>query len=449
MDGEVIEGVRTGPAAQPLQTAELMSVIAAQLDADYPGLDALYKDIHANPELPFQEVRTAARLAGLMRELGLEVTEKVGQTGVVAVLRNGEGPTVMVRTEMDGLPIAEETGVPYASTARSRWQGDEVSVMHSCGHDIHMACWVGVARVLSRLRGSWSGTLVFVAQPAEEAGAGAKAMLEDGFMERFGKPDYGFALHVAPIPAGVVAYKGGVFSSFADGLSLTFNGRGGHGSMPQGTIDPIMMAARFTVDVQSVISREMDPFAFGVVSIGAIQGGAAGNVIPACCRLHGTIRSLDDAVRTKLISGVERTARAVAAMAGAPEPEITIKEGAKAVVNDEALATSTGAIFRAAFGERAVLLPRPMPASEDYSEFIHAGVPSNFFFIGGFDREALDAARSRGEPGPMPHTSTYAPTPEPTIRTGVQAMSLAVLGVIGKPQALLGSSDAVPKVSHS
>jgi hippurate hydrolase len=338
----------------------------------------------------------------------------------------------MIRTELDGLPIAEETGLPYASAARATWQGDDVPVMHSCGHDIHMACWIGVARVLIHLKDAWSGTLVFIAQPAEEAGQGAKAMLADGFIERFGKPDAGFALHVAPLPAGMIAYKGGVFTSFADGLELTFNGRGGHGSMPHGTIDPIMMAARFVVDVQSVVSRERDPFDFGVVSIGAIHAGVAGNVIPACCRLHGTIRSLDQAARAKLVSGVERTANAVAAMAGAPAPEISIKEGAKAVVNDEALATSTGVIFRAAFGDQAVLMPRPAAASEDYSEFVEAGVPSCFFFIGGFDRAALQAARSRGEPDTAPHTSTYAPTPEPAIRTGVEAMALAVLGVVAK-----------------
>jgi hippurate hydrolase len=192
------------------------------------------------------------------------------------------------------------------------------------------------------------------------------------------------------------------------------------------------MAARFVVDVQSVVSRERDPFDFGVVSIGAIHAGVAGNVIPACCRLHGTIRSLDQAARAKLVSGVERTANAVAAMAGAPAPEISIKEGAKAVVNDEALATSTGVIFRAAFGDQAVLMPRPAAASEDYSEFVEAGVPSSFFFIGGFDRADLQAARSRGEPDPAPHTSTYAPTPEPAIRTGVEAMALAVLGVVAK-----------------
>ena len=436
MDSQVTDAGGWRPASHPLDVDAFTALIEARLDADYPGLDALYKDIHANPELPFLEARTAARLAGLMRELGLEVTEQVGRTGVVAVLRNGDGPRVMVRTELDGLPIEEETGLPYASRARSVWQGDDVPVMHSCGHDIHMACWIGVARALIHLKDAWSGTLVFVAQPAEEAGEGAKAMLADGFIERFGKPDCGFALHVAPLPAGMIAYKGGVFTSFADGLDLTFNGRGGHGSMPHGTIDPIMMAARFVTDVQSVISREKDPFGFGVVSIGAIHAGSAGNVIPACCRLHGTIRSLDHAVRGKLIAGVERTARAVAAMSGAPDPEITIKEGAKAVVNDEALATSTGAIFRAAFGDQAVLMPKPAAASEDYSEFIHAGVPSNFFFIGGFDRAALAAARARGEPDPAPHTSTYAPTPEPAIRGGVKAMTLAVLGVVAKAPLL-------------
>lgn len=416
-----------------LDVAAVKATIEAALDRDYADLDALYKHLHAHPELPFLEVETAARMAEEMRRLGFAVTEGVGGTGVVAVLENGEGPSILVRTELDGLPIRETTGLPYASEAKATWLGEPVSVMHSCGHDVHMAAWVGAARALLDMKDQWRGRLVFIAQPAEETVSGARAMLEDGFIERFGKPDCGFALHVAPIEAGVVAYKAGVLTSNSDTLEVTFNGRGGHGSMPHMTLDPIMMAARFTVDVQSVISREKDPFAFGVVSIGAIHGGSAANVIPACCKLHGTIRTLDAGVREKLLKGIQRTAIAVADMAGAPAPDIDLVPGGKAVINDQAIADRTGAVFQAAFGDKARVIPSPAAASEDYSEFILAGVPSLFFMIGGFDGQKLAQDRRDGRPAPTPHTSDYAPVPEPTIRTGVVAMTLAVLNALARP----------------
>jgi len=415
--------------AAPFDVAATKKAVAAQLDKDYPRLDTLYKDLHQHPELGFQEVATAAKLAREMKALGFTVTEKVGKTGVVAVLKNGEGPSILVRTEMDALPMEEKTGLPYASTAKTTWNGKETFVDHSCGHDIHMAAWIGTARALVALKAQWKGTLVFVAQPSEESVTGAKAMLDDGFIQRFGKPDYGFALHVGPGAAGQVYYKAGVLTSNSDSLELTFNGRGGHGSMPSSTIDPVMMAARFTVDVQSVISREKDPAAFGVVTIGSIQAGSAGNIIPDKSVLRGTIRTYDAPVRDKILAGIERTAKATADMSGAPAPDLAIVSGGKAVVNDAALTEKTAAVFKTAFGPNAIATPNPGAASEDYSEFILAGVPSVYFAIGGYDPKAMAEAKAAGKPLPVNHSPFFAPVPEPTIRTGVEAMTLAVMNV--------------------
>lgn len=304
------------PAAARSVTAD-KATIDAQLDKAYPHLDALYKDIHEHPELGFQETATAAKLAAEMRALGFEVTEHVGGTGIVAIYRNGAGPMVLVRTELDALPMEEKTGLPYASHVVANWNGKPTPVDHSCGHDIHMAAWVGTAQALIAMKSSWHGTLMFVGQPAEETTGGARAMIADKLFERFGKPDLGFALHVGPGPAGEISYRPGVNSSNSDSLEIVFKGRGGHGSMPNLTVDPVMEAAHFVVDVQSVISREKDPFAFGVVSIGAVQAGSAGNIIPDSALVRGTIRSFDAGVREKMLDGIRRTANASAAMAGA------------------------------------------------------------------------------------------------------------------------------------
>lgn len=418
--------------AAALDVPRAKDEVAAVLDRDYARLEALYRDLHAHPELGFQEKRTAAKLAEEMRGLGLEVTEGVGKTGVVAILRNGAGPKVMIRTELDGLPMEEKTGLPYASRATTLWNGKETFTAHACGHDLHMAAWVGTARALIATRKRWSGTVVFVAQPSEESINGAKAMLDDGFIKRFGKPDYGFAMHVWPGPAGQVFYKAGAVSSSSYSLAVTFNGRGGHGSTPAETIDPVMMASRFVVDVQSVISREKDPGAFGVVSIGSFQAGSAGNIIPDTAQLRGTIRTHDLAVGEKIVVGVKRTAKAVADMAGAPAPTIAINLGAKAVVNDAALTERTAGVFNSAFGSNAVLVTEPMSGGEDYSEFILAGVPSVFFRVGGSDAKALAEAEKSGIPAPVNHSPFFAPAPEPTVRTGVMAMSLAAMNVLSK-----------------
>jgi hippurate hydrolase len=338
----------------------------------------------------------------------------------------------MVRTELDALPLAEKTGLPYASTATQKVRGVDTPVMHACGHDIHMAVWVAVAKVMLDLKDQWNGTLMFVGQPAEEGGGGAKAMVADGLFTRFPKPDYGFALHVGPGPYGYVSYKGGVINSTADGLDIKFIGKGGHGSRPHTTIDPVMMAATFIVDVQNIVSREKDSARFGVVSIGSVQAGNAGNVIPDTATLRGTIRSWDNDTRLRMIAGVERTAKAVAMMAGAPPPEVKITEGAKAVVNDDALARRSGAVLKAAFGDKARLLSEPGSASEDYSEFVIAGVPSFYFGLGGIDPVTWTAAQASHTPVPGNHSPEFAPVPEPTIRTGAEAMSLVLLDVLQK-----------------
>ena len=415
------------PAHAGIDVAKLKPAIEASVESDYPKLDALYKDIHAHPEIAFQEVKTAAKLAAEMRALGFEVTEKVGKTGLVAIYKNGDGPTILVRTELDALPMEEKTGLPYASHDKAIWNGRETPVAHSCGHDIHMASWVGTAKTLLGLKDQWHGTLMFIAQPAEEAVEGARAMLADGLFTRFGKPDVALALHDGPGAYGTIAYRAGIGSSYSDLLEIKFPGRGGHGAEPHRTIDPVMIAARFVVDVQSVISREKDPNEFGVLSIGAIHGGTAANIIPDSVFVAGTIRSYKPEVRAKMFAGIERTAKAVAAMSDAPAPDFKITEGTKPVMNDPAVVAAAAEVLKAAFGDKFQATP-PISASEDFSEFANAGVPSMMFNIGVYEPERVIAARNGdGPPLPPNHSPLFAPVPKPTIETGVTAMTLAVL----------------------
>lgn len=415
-------------------TAQTQQQVAPLVNGMYGALEALYKDLHANPELAFQEVRTAAKMAEEMRKLGFEVTEKVGGTGVVALLRNGAGPTVLVRTELDALPMEEKTGLPYASKVKAQYAGRETFVAHSCAHDLHMASWVGAARTLVALKSQWKGTLMFVAQPAEETVSGAKAMLADGLFTRFPKPDFAFALHSSPSPYGFVGYRAGPTSSNSDALEITFKGRGGHGSAPDKTIDPITIAARFITDVQTVVSREKDPAEFGVVTIGAIQGGTVGNIIPDTVVLRGTIRSYQPQVREKLLAGIRRTALAAAAMGGAPEPQVELVPGGAAIVNDAKVVERTTAALKAALPGVQIAQVPPITASEDFSEFLNAGVPGMMFFVGVSAPEDVAAAmKPGGKPLPFNHSPFFAPVPEPSIKTGVQAMSVAVLTALGAP----------------
>jgi amidohydrolase len=410
-------------------------VAPAQLDAlitnEYPHLEDLYKDIHAHPELGFQELRTSALLAKEMRTLGFEVTEHVGGTGVVAIYRNGAGPTVLVRTELDALPMEEQTGLAYASHAKAVYEGKETYVDHSCGHDIHMAWWVGTAQTLIALKSSWRGTLMFVAQPAEELIQGAKAMRSDPVFSRFPKPDYAFAAHVGPFAAGTLLVKEGVVSSAGDSVEITFNGRGAHGSAPAAGIDPIVIGAHFVSDVQTVISREKDPGAFGVITVGSFQAGEAGNVIPDYAVLKLSLRSYSKDVRDLLVSGVERTAKADAEMARAPSPDIRWKAGAAPLVNDTHLTAQLELVLKPVFGDRMSVAPAaaaPLSFSEDFSEF-EVGTPSVFFLVGGTDANTLAEARAHNAEPPGNHSPSFAPAPRASITTGVTALTLALLTV--------------------
>ena len=425
------------PPAPVLDVAAAKARIDASLARTYPDLDALYRDLHAHPELAFQEHRTAALLAGRMRTLGFTVTEGVGKTGIVALYRNGPGPVVLVRTELDALPVEEKTGLPYASTVQATGaDGKQTYVAHACGHDTHMAWWNGTAEALLAMKDRWHGTLMFVGQPAEEIVAGAKAMVADGLFTRFAVPDYGFAAHVDPSPIGTVVAKQGVVTSASDTVLITFKGVGAHGSMPDKSVDPIVEGAHFVDDVQAVISREKDPQKFGVVTVGSFQAGTVANIIPDHADLQLTIRSYDPDVRRVLNDGVVTTANAVAQMARAPAPDIHHPFAANPVVNDSALAAATAAVLKTALGDdKVTLVPEEKPgwtASEDYSAFVAAGMTHSVYFsIGGDDPATIARYKADGKPLPVNHSPYFAPLPEPTIRTGVETLTLAVLSVAG------------------
>ncbi|MCS7160092.1 MAG: amidohydrolase [Gemmatales bacterium] len=427
------------PAADPpaaTDLPELGKAIRALVDKDYPYLDALYKHLHAHPELSFQEKETAARLAKEMRQIGFEVTENVGKTGLVCVLKNGSGPVILVRTDMDALPIVERTGLGYASQVRVRnAEGREVGVMHACGHDVHMTCWIGTARVLAQLKDRWKGTLVFIAQPAEEIGAGARAMLEDGLFKRFPKPDYALALHCdGQAPYGTVNYTEGPSLANADAVDIIVRGRGGHGAAPHQTIDPVVIAARIILDLQTIASRETDPLDAVVVSVGAIHGGTKHNIIPSEVHLQLTVRTFKDATRQHVLEAIERIAKAAAQAARAPEPIVRVHPGefTPSLVNDIPLTRRTVAALKAVLGEDKVLPRPPVMGAEDFSRYAQAGVPVCMFRIGTVEPQRIEEARQGGRPLPSLHSDEYYPIPEPTIKTGVLAMSVAVLNLLAR-----------------
>ena len=440
MPKRVLTAVLSALAATPALAAPPAATLAAidrVIDRDHALLEEFRIDLHRHPELGFHEERTAGKLAEAMRALGFAVTEHVGRTGVVAVLTNGKGPVVMLRTELDGLPMEEKTGFAYASREQTTGaDGRPTFVAHSCGHDTHMAAWIGTARVLVALRQQWHGTLVFIGQPAEEEVSGAKAMLDDGLFTRFPRPDYGFAVHVMPGATGTVGVKQGPTTSAVDTILITFKGVGTHGSMPDKGIDPIVIGAHFVTDVQSVIAREKDPWKFGVVTVGSFHAGSVSNIIPDHADLQLTLRSYDPAVRRLINDGVERTARAEAVMARAPEPEIRHTFTADPVVNDPSLAATMAARLGAAMGpEKVTLAGVAAPgwtASEDYSVYRAAGLEKSVYFsIGGYPAARIEAAARAGTPLPANHSPQFAPDGEATVRTGIEVLSMAVLGVAG------------------
>jgi amidohydrolase len=436
--GSAVAAASSGPAAAaPAGTAAAgpaHPAAGAAVPPVDPDLVALYIDLHSHPELSLHETATAAKLAERLRRLGFEVTTGVGGTGVVGVLRNGPGPTVALRTELDALPVEERTGLPYASTVKVKNDaGIEVPVMHACGHDVHMTVWAGTAARMAAARQSWHGTLVLLAQPAEEVVKGARAMLADGLFTRFPKPDFIIALHDSPrVPAGRIGFTPGFTLASSDSVDVVIHGRGGHGAAPQTTVDPVVIAARTVLALQTIVSREDDPLDPAVVTVGSIHGGTKHNIIPDEVKLQITVRTYSKEVRRHVLDAIARIARGEAAAAGAPRPpDVTVVEGVPATYNDPALSARLAAALRRRLGDDNVVEGRAEMASEDFSEFGLAGVPAALFRLGAADPEALARAHAAGEELPSLHSSLFAPDRDPTLATGVEAETVMLLDLFG------------------
>jgi hippurate hydrolase len=416
---------------------ERKAEINKRITADVDRLMALYKHLHSNPELSYMEENTAARLAKELRELGFEVSVKIGGHGIVGILKNGEGPTILVRTDMDALPVVEKTGVPYASRVRTvnRFHND-VGVMHACGHDMHMTCAIGVASVLTKMKDRWKGTLIILCQPAEEVGAGARMMLSDGLFKRFPKPDYCLALHCdGNHPHGHIAFTEGLALANVDSVDITVKGKGGHGAAPQSTIDPVVIAARIVLDLQTIVSREITPTDPAVVTVGSIHGGTKHNVIPNEVKMQITVRTTKDEVRDHVLKAIKRIAKAAAEAARAPEPDVKIDldEFTPALLNDKNLTRKTTALFRDLLGDDKVHERPPVMGGEDFGRYGREGIPIFLYFLGTISPERYaESKKEGGKPLPSLHSDLFYPIPKPTIETGVLTMCMAVLNLNGK-----------------
>jgi len=414
------------------QTSTRADAALADLGRLLPDLQTLYTDIHAHPELSMQENRTAGIAADRLRAAGYDVTSGVGKTGVVGLLHNGDGPTVMLRADMDALPVREDTGLPYASTVTTTDRdGKTVPVMHACGHDMHVSWLVGAATLLSQARAAWKGTLIAVFQPAEETAEGAGAMIDDGLLTRFPKPDVVLAQHVMVGPAGVVGSRTGVVTSAGDSLQIRLFGRGAHGSMPQASIDPVVMAAATVIRLQTVVAREVAPTDAVVVTIGALQAGTKENVIPDEALIKLNVRTFDEGVRTRVLAAIERIVKAEAAASGATKPpEITTLDRYSLVRNDAEATKRVGDAFREHFLADRVKETGPTTASEDFGSFgAEWHSPAVFWFVGGTDPDVYATAKADGRLGELPtnHNPRFAPVIHPTLETGVEALVVAAL----------------------
>ena len=395
-----------------------------------PDLENLYADVHAHPELSMQETRTAGLAAGHLRAAGYEVTTGIGKTGVVGLLRNGAGPTVMLRAELDALPVEEATGVGYASTGKGvDLEGKTVPVMHACGHDMHVTWLVGATTLLAQTRANWRGTLIAVFQPAEETGTGAQAMIDDGLFRRFPKPDVVLGQHVMVGPAGAIGGRTGVITSAADSLQIRLFGRGAHGSMPQASVDPVVMAAATVLRLQTIVARELAPTEAAVLTVGSLQAGTKENVIPDEAIIKLNVRTFDEGVRTRVLAAITRIVNAEAAASGAPRPpEITPLDRYSLVINDSAATTRVVEAFRRHFPASRIRETAPTSASEDFGSFgseWHA--PSVFWFIGGTDPDAYAKAKAENRLNEIPtnHNPRFLPVLHPTLETGVEALMVA------------------------
>jgi amidohydrolase len=432
----------------------LLIAFTATTNAQQPSLDALverdiasllstYKMLHAAPELSHREEKTSAFVAGELRKLGFTVTERIGKYersdwtgyGIVAVMKNGAGPTVLVRSELDALPVDEKTGVAYASKVKTKNDaGQEVSVMHACGHDIHMTSLLGTAKLLVELKDRWHGTLVLLGQPAEETIDGARAVLRDGLYERFPKPDYAIALHDdAQLEAGRVGYTPGYSMASSTSVDIKIRGLGGHGSRPDSSKDPIVLAAQVVMALQTIVSRENSPFDPAVVTVGSIHGGTRYNIIPDEVNLQLTVRTYKEEVRKRILASIERITKGVAMAAGIPEDRAPIIKASDTEItgstyNDPQLTERLATAFRRTLGEENVTLLAPIMASEDFGYLsLDRKIPSMIFWLGAVDPAKVKQSKDTGTPLPSLHSPLFAPVPEPTLRTGVKAMTAAVL----------------------
>ena len=408
---------------------QFVSLLSDRIEHVLPMIEATYKDLHQNPELALQEMRTAGIVAQKLRESGFEVTEKVGKTGVVGILRNGEGPTVMLRADMDALPMKEDSGVPYASSKEGvNAKGETVPVAHSCGHDMHTSWLLGVAAVLSQAREAWHGTLMTVFQPAEETAQGSQAMIDDGLIERFPRPEVIMGQHLLQYRAGTVGYRSGQILTSGDSMLVRFFGKGAHGGMPQNGIDPIVMAAAAVLRLQTIVSRESSPQAQVVVTVGEFHGGTAENIIPAEAYIKLNVRTTDAAVREHVLAAIKRICLAESRASNAPkDPEFEEINNYPLTVNDAAVTQKVAEAFRAQFCDRLIETPS-QGASEDFGRFGNAWkTPYMYWFVGGSAPEKYDQAEREGtvEQLPGPHSPFWAPTLHPTLQTGMETMLTA------------------------
>jgi amidohydrolase len=414
------------------QNSSSIQCVLANLNGLLEGLKKIYTDIHSHPELSMQETRTSGIAADRLRAAGYEVTTSVGKTGVVGLLRNGDGPVVMLRADMDALPVQEATGLPYASkiTATDR-AGNIVPVMHACGHDMHVTWLIGAATLFANSRDSWKGTLMTVFQPAEETAEGSQAMIDDGLFKRFPKPDVILGQHVMSMPAGVIAGRIGVTTSAADSLQIKMFGRGAHGSMPEASVDPVVMAASTVLRLQGIVSREVPPTEAAVVTVGALQAGTKENVIPDEAIIKLNVRTFDEGVRKLVLAAIERIVNAEAMASGAPrKPEITPLDSYSLTSNDPDATKRVRDSFRAHFPAESVQETKPTMASEDFGSFgSEWHVPSVFWFVGGIDPEAYAKAKKEGTISKIPtnHNPHFAPVIHPTLGIGVETMVVATL----------------------
>lgn len=415
-----------------LQAADTLDTF---IEEQRPSLIQLYEHLHAHPELSFHEEKTSARMAEEMRKAGFEVTEKVGGFGVVAVLKNGPGRTALVRTDLDGLPVREIGSVPYASKTKTKDDaGNDVSVMHACGHDIHMTCWVGAARALVASKNQWQGTLVFIAQPAEERGAGALAMIKDGLYQRFPKPDVCLALHCdSGLATGTAGFSSGPATSNTDTVDIVVKGIGGHGAMPNMTKDPIVLASQIVLALQTIDSRELHPVEPVVVTVGKFIGGTKSNIIPDKVELGLTVRTTSPETRKQVLDAIKRICRGLGIAAGLPEnllPEITLSgAGTPSLHNDPALTARVTQVWADAFGKSSIVERKPTMAGEDFSRYTMTPekIPVFLAWIGTVSPEKMEQAKASGEILPSLHSPFYRPEPAPSITFGIKAMTLAVM----------------------